>query len=90
MPRQHKLRKCRPPDTIWNAVSDWNADDDVPIREHLRLTVRSKSLSSSCLPLLSSEAPMLLLPDQTNVAGFLSEHTKASFVAQTVAVAHWI
>lgn len=72
MPRQQELSKCHPPDTQFEA-NDGTNDDDVPICEHLRLwsTIndpREKAANSVCTPhlsllRLSSEAPMLLLPD---------------------------
>lgn len=86
MPRQQELSKCHPPDTQFEA-NDGTNDDDVPICEHLRLwsTIndhREEAANSVCTPhlsllQLSSEAPMLLLPDWTNTAGFISKHIKS-------------
>lgn len=67
-----------------------NKEQDVPIRKHLRPFKIGRTIKDSwecgaewkevgvcpSLRLMSSEAPMLLLPDQTNAAGFISKHIK--------------
>lgn len=63
----------------------WSTINDPGEWESKVKKVWSVLLVSSLLS-VSSEAPMLLLPDQTNTAGFFSKHIKkAGFVEQTVA-----
>ena len=93
MLRQQELSKCHPLDTQMQQNDKNKEEDAPiceHLRPFKNLENNKRLLGARswvggggvCTPcpsllLMSSEAPMLLLPDQTNAAGFISKHIKS-------------